>query len=90
MKAFVHAGEQSSIGFFRDAKGHEVDLLVETATPPVAVEIKSGRTVAGDFFDGLRYWQSLKGHAGGPAALVYGGDQAARRDGIAVYPWFAL
>ncbi len=90
LKAFVHSGEVPAMGFFRDATGHEVDLLVETRTPPVAVEIKSGRTVAGDFLDGLRYWRTLKGNAGGGAALVYGGDQAARRDDVAVRPWFAL
>lgn len=89
-KNFVHRGELPRISYWRDARGREVDALVEDGPEPVAVEIKSGQTVADDFFGGLRYWRALSGNPDAPAALVYGGDQAYVRERLAVLPWYVL
>jgi len=51
------------------------------------VEIKSGQTIASDFFKGLDYWRALPGQEKAPASLVYGGDSSALRQGVAVYSW---
>jgi len=50
----------------------------------------TARTIALDFFDNLKYYQGLTGDESTPAALVYGGNDAFRRSGVAVYPWFFL
>ena len=89
-KNFMHRGEQPRLYFWRDAAGHEVDLLVERGAELVPVEIKSAQTVASDFFNNLGYWRDLTGLEEGPSALVYGGDQAFRRSGVCVYPWHVL
>lgn len=89
-KNFIHRGEQPEIYFWRDSAGHEVDFLIDLGNRLLAVEAKSALTVARDFFDELGYWQQLSGATGGPAALVYGGDQTYRRGGVAVYPWHVL
>jgi predicted AAA+ superfamily ATPase len=89
-KNFMHRGGQPRLHFWRDAAGHEVDLLIEMGERLIPVEIKSGQTLASDFFDGLDYWRKLSGDERGPAALVYGGEQALKRSGAAVYPWYAL
>jgi hypothetical protein len=86
----THRGEQPRLFFWRSAAGREVDVLVDAGQGLVPVEVKSARTVADDSLDGLRYWRDLKGEPDGPAALVYGGDQAMKRSGVCVYPWFAL
>ncbi len=61
LKAACNAGQVPDLYFWRDHRGHEVDLLVETPDGPHAVEIKSGETVAGDFFKGLAHWRSPGG-----------------------------
>lgn len=47
-------GKRSKLHFWRDAKGNEVDLVIESDPDIVPVEIKSGATVSTDFFKGLR------------------------------------
>jgi predicted AAA+ superfamily ATPase len=71
--------------FWRDSAGQEIDLIFENGLGSFPVEIKSGKTVAGDFFDGLRKWKSLSGADGG--ALVFGGSEAYEREGFQVVPW---
>jgi hypothetical protein len=89
-KNFIHRGEQPSLYFWRDTGGHEIDLVLELSGRLVPIEIKSAQTVAEDFFDEIHYWQTLSRNRPGPAALIFGGDQAFCRSGIYVYPWFAL
>lgn len=89
-KNFLHRGERSSLYFWRDSAGHEIDLLIDWGSRLIPVEIKSAQTVAADFFDGLDYWKVAAGQSDGPAALIYGGEQAVKRHGAVVVPWFAL
>ncbi|GAB6062548.1 ATP-binding protein [Deferrisoma palaeochoriense] len=90
LKAFLHRGESPSLYYWRDTAGHEIDLLVDLGRHRIPVEIKSGQTVTPEYFSNLRYWQTLSGHPDGPAALFYGGDQAFRRSGVVVLPWFGV
>ena len=54
LKAACNAGQVPDLYFWRDQRGHEIDLLVETPDGPHAVEIKSGETVAGGLLQGPR------------------------------------
>ncbi len=89
-KAYLHAGRASTLHHWRDIQGHEVDLILETSRGPLAVEIKSGATVAADFFRGLRRWRQTLGEPSAPAALVYGGTERYFREQVAVHPWHDL
>jgi len=71
--------------FWRDSAGHEVDLVLEEGARLAAAEIKSGRTVASDFFDGLRRWRNLSGVKEG--VLIYGGAESYEREEFRVVPW---
>jgi len=71
--------------FFRDSNGNEVDLVVEFGGRTVAVEIKSGATIAGDWFRGLRRFRDLVPDV--EAMLVYGGEGAFEREGVRVFGW---
>ena len=71
--------------FWRDSAGHEVDIVLEKDGWLVPIEIKSGKTAASDFFDGLRRWGNLSGVKDG--ALVYGGDESYKREGFSVVSW---
>ena len=89
-KNFMHRGEQASLYYWRDTAGHEVDIVIDLGTTLTPIEVKSGQTVASDFFNNLHFWQNLSGDETAPAALVYGGDQSFKRKNVIVYPWFGL
>jgi len=90
MKIFTNQGLTPDIWFWRDAKGHEVDLIVETENGIIPIEIKSGRTVVKDFFKGLNYYRKTAENEDGHAALVYGGNETRVQQGTVVLPWWAL
>jgi uncharacterized protein len=90
LKNYMHHGDEPDLYFWRDSTGHEVDVLIEQGRDLIPLEIKSGQTIAGDFFAGIRYWRGLVKNPAAPAALVYGGDRSFRREGVTVYPWSAL
>ena len=89
-KNFTHRGEEPSVYFWRDRGGHEIDIILDLGERLIPVEVKSAQTIASDFFSDLRYWKKISGETDAPAALVYGGDSAFKRSGIAIYPWFVL
>jgi len=89
-KHFMHRGEQPPLYFWRDSAGHEIDVLLDFGARQVPLEIKSARTVAADFFAGLRFWKEISGQTNQPCGLIYGGESASRREGVAVYPWYSL
>ena len=87
-KSFAHIGEEPPLYFWRDRTGHEVDLIIDLGQKVIPVEMKSSRTIASDFFNGLRYWLSLKGNTQTSGVLIYGGEERSKRDDISVKPWF--
>jgi hypothetical protein len=86
-KVFFNAAERPPLAFFRDSRGAEVDIVLEGAGALLPIEAKSGRTVAGDFLEGLDRFAALSGCGGG--ALVYGGDETYERRGHLVCSWAA-
>ncbi|MEQ9399106.1 MAG: ATP-binding protein [Longimicrobiales bacterium] len=91
LKARVHRGRTADLHHLREARGIEVDLVVEDGERVIAVEVKSGATVAPDFFGGLRGFED-RARRGAPhlaveRRLVYGGDARQRRSDIDVLPW---
>ena len=91
-KLFAHSGERARLFFWRDSHGTEVDVLIDLGRERVAVEVKSGLTVAADAFRGLETYQRLRRTSGGESigtVLVYGGDEWYERRGSDVRPWWA-
>jgi len=52
-KLFAHSGERPRPHVWRDATGHEMDLVLEGEGDRIAIEVKSGQTVASNFFRGF-------------------------------------
>lgn len=89
IKRLGHQGRHAQVWFWRDQKGHEVDLLIEEAGRITPVEIKSGRTIQAEFFAGLEYWTKLS--SGTSGVLVHAGDaRQERSSGLRVLPWNGL
>lgn len=87
LKNSLHQGVEPHLHFWRDSAGHEIDLLIGDDDSPIPIEIKSGQTVAGDYFVGIDFWRSMTGRPDAPAAVVYGGNDMFKRRGNSVIPW---
>jgi len=87
LKRRFNQGEPYNLYYWRDNSGLEIDLILETGEQLDAVEIKSGQTIAPDFFDALKRWGKLAGQTDLPARLIYGGDKALTIENISVVPW---
>jgi uncharacterized protein len=90
LKASVHQGREPDLYFWRDAAGHEVDVLIDRGASLVPVEVKAGETVTPDSFAGLAFFRELARDPNGPAALVYAGDRTFEQHGVKVYGWQVL
>lgn len=94
VKARANRGLAPHLSFFRDRKGLEVDAVLDRGTELVAVETKSGQTVAADFFAALTtFAAALAARKRSPrvtSLVVYGGAQRQRRSEAAVVPWSKL
>jgi hypothetical protein len=64
-----------------------VDILIDQGQQLVPVEVKSGETIASDYFTGLSRWVSLAGREAGRAWVVYGGSEKQSRSQAEVLPW---
>lgn len=88
-KKALHQGKDPDCSFWRDSAGHEVDVIIDISPQPVPLEVKSGMTVAADFYKGIEYWRKLSGaREDSPAALIYGGDNSVVRNGVHIYAWW--
>ena len=88
MEALKHRfnrGHQSNLSFFRDARGLECDLFFEIGQNIVAIEIRSGATIAADYFHALNRVAELI-LAISAKAVVYGGAIRQHRDNGEVMP----
>lgn len=85
-KLFVHHGERPRVFYWRDTRGREVDAILDLGTVRIPVEAKSGETLAGDAFHGLRFYSEMSGRAGG--VMVYGGAESYERGDLSVRSWF--
>jgi hypothetical protein len=90
-KARLHRGLLPSLSHYRERKGDEVDVVLDRGDGLVAVEAKSGQTVASDFFPPLARFDASIGQQRPQRRVVrvlaYGGDRSERRDECRVLPW---
>jgi hypothetical protein len=87
IKQRFHAGLRSNAYFGRDNTGHEIDMLMAEATAFRAVEIKSGETLAADFFKGIDFFRKISGLSPDQCFLVYGGVKDYARESGQVVGW---
>ena len=71
LKKRFHVGARENIYYFRDNNKNEVDIIIDTASGPIPVEIKSGKTVHRQFFKGLDYFGGMS-HSYKRSGLIIG------------------
>lgn len=88
IKAQCNAGLKPSVYFLRDKQGHELDAVIKMGSGSLmGIEIKSGATIASDFFNGLDYWSERLSSVKLDPWMIYGGDSRQRRERGHVVPW---
>ncbi len=94
LKARLHHGLPAVLSFYRERQGGEVDLLLEAGRSLVALETKSGQTLASDAFAALDRFADLVASSADRRqvrrVVVYGGDTSQRRSAGEVVPWSVL
>jgi len=88
LKAYAARRRDPKLYFWRDATGHEIDILVDAGDRLIPVEVKSGRTVPADAVSGLKWWTSIPSNPNRGGALVHGGTENFQLGGFRVLPWF--
>ncbi len=88
VKNFAATRRDPPLFFWRDATGHEIDILIDTGERIIPVEVKSGQTVAGDAVDTLAWWTSIPSNPNQGGVLVHGGEESFDFKGFRVLPWF--
>ena len=88
IKTFAAMRRDPPLYFWRDATGHEIDVLIDAGGRLVPVEVKSGQTVAADAVDTLAWWTSIPSNPNRGGVLVHGGEESFDFKGFRVLPWF--
>ncbi len=91
-KSRAHRGLPPELFHLRDAKGLEIDLVIDASGVVVLVEAKSGATVSGGFFRSLnRFGELIRSDPQigkrVEQMLVYGGETGQPRSHTTVVPW---
>ena len=86
IKARFNAGLSNNCFYWRDKTGNEVDCIIDKAGSLTAIEIKSGKTINGDYFNNLNFWKTLSGNTN-KSYLIYGGTETQKIKNNIVLPW---
>ncbi len=87
IKNRLNKGQEPGCYYWRDKTGNEVDCILELSNSLLQIEIKSGKTIADDYFDGLIYWNKLAGKKNSNPYLIYSGDETQTRTFGKVISW---
>jgi len=79
-------GKTNNLYFWRDHVGLEVDVLMTCADGIQPIEIKSGQTIASDWFSAVNKWQHLA-NSSRQAMLIYGGNETFLRQNVQCNAW---
>jgi len=87
LKSCFNRGLPGDLYFWRDRRGHEIDVLRQRGERLQPIEVKSGQTLNRDFFSNLQDWLDLASGMAIDPTLIYGGEEGLTRSGVRVWPW---
>lgn len=89
LKYRFNRGRRSNLSFYRDSQGLECDVLLEAPAGTVAIETKSGMTIASDYFASLNRVVELIPNIS-RKVVVYGGTERQSRSAGEIVPFAEL
>lgn len=87
VKQQVNRAMRPKCFFWRDKTGHEVDCLIERGQSLFPIEIKAGKTINSNFFDGLNFWNKLADADPKNSFIVYAGNQEHTWHDVNIVNW---
>lgn len=73
--------------FWRDNKGSEIDLLIDSPAKLIPIEIKAGQTVTNDYFKEINIWNKFTGGQSKNSFVIYGGDTNFKNSNGSLISW---
>ncbi|MHB8910399.1 MAG: ATP-binding protein [Syntrophales bacterium] len=86
LKYRFNRGRKNAVTFYRDSRGNEVDMILESGRDVFPVEVKAGSTIATDFFKGLTHFSHLMEGLPFGGGLLYGGRETRQQGSFRVCP----
>lgn len=86
----LNNARRPNLYYWRDSSGHEVDCVFEQTGQLHGIEIKAGRTISSDYFNGLNYLRNTAKEMFSKALVVYGGEEPQQRSAGKVIPWSGI
>lgn len=82
-------GETDDLYFFRDDKGHEIDIMLDKGIKLDAIEVKYGQTFKKDFLKNIN-WLESNIDLIDTKYLIYGGDDNFEFQNVQIVSWANL
>ncbi len=87
MKQKFNGELQGDVYFWRESNNNEIDCIIDTGNDLKAIEIKSGRTIKGDFFKNLNFFKKIIKDIDVKTFLIYGGNDIQKRTEHTIINW---
>jgi predicted AAA+ superfamily ATPase len=88
LKKIYNQGDEPNLYFWRDQKGHEIDLIEDRGTYLFPIEIKSSMTFHSSFVENLQFFNKLqKRKSETLGEVVYSGAEGFKYKEFAIRPW---
>ncbi len=84
LKYRYNQGKRNNLNFYRDSRGHEVDIIYRVGQHLLPIEVKAGETIGGDFFKGLYAFEKIVPDLPFGKSVIYGGDRNETRKDIKI------
>jgi uncharacterized protein len=88
LKYRFNKGKKNNLNFFRDSAGNEVDLIYNSGTHFLPIEIKSSETFSAEFLKGLNVLKKVFPDYPLGRLIIYAGQQTESRDDIKIIPFY--
>lgn len=91
LKCQVHKGRPSSVYYWRESNGAEIDCIIENGPGQItALEIKSGQSFTADFLKNLKNFPYKDSSVRTEKILLYNGDTISQIGDIRLTNWKEL
>ncbi|MFH1825602.1 MAG: ATP-binding protein [Candidatus Firestonebacteria bacterium] len=86
-KHYYNIGIEPPCYYWRENHGKEIDCLIDEGASLKIVEIKSGKTINDEYFNGLRYWSKLNQRIKHLSFIFYRGEEEQKREYGTILSW---
>ena len=86
IKNCYNSARESSLSFFRDSAGHEIDFILDEGADARLIEVKASSTFNPEFLKNIRFYMAQKGARVTKPTVLYTGNESFSIDDISIVP----